>query len=134
MPEQVSAEFLNGLTDQIIGAAIDIHRVFGPGLNESVYAQGLHQQLEKRGLTVQSQKLVPLLATEGRAPRGFRIDLLVEGSVVVEVKAVEKLLPLHEAQLRTYLRLSGCQVGLLLNFNVPRLKDGIKRVVNKFPD
>jgi GxxExxY protein len=132
--ERQSAESLNTITGKIIGAAIDVHRVLGPGLSESVYQQTLQDQIQRRGLAVTSQKFVPVLSVEGRPPRGFRIDLLVEDCVVVEIKAVDRLLPLHEAQLRTYLRMAGCPVGLLLNFNVPVLKEGIKRVVNNFPE
>jgi GxxExxY protein len=123
-------ERLNGITESIIGAAIQIHRTVGPGLLESVYEACLAYELKKRGLTVEQQKPVPLVYEEVRLECGYRMDLLVEQSVVVEIKSVEALAPVHEAQTLSYLRLSGCKVALLINFNVAVLKDGIRRFIN----
>jgi GxxExxY protein len=116
------------LTEQIIGAAIEVHRALGPGLLESAYEECLCVELGLRGIRFQSQVGLPVVYKKHRADTGYRLDLIVEDSVVVEIKAVERLLPLHEAQLLTYLRLSGMATGLLLNFNVPVLKDGIRRM------
>ncbi|MCS6885431.1 MAG: GxxExxY protein [Blastocatellia bacterium] len=120
---------LNGLTEQIIGAAIEVHRALGPGLLESAYEACLCYELQKRGLHAESQKPLPLVYKEVHLEVGYRVDLLVEGAVIVEVKAAEQLHPIHEAQILSYLKLSGCRVGLLINFNVERLKQGIKRIV-----
>jgi GxxExxY protein len=117
------------VTGAVIGAAIEVHRALGPGLLESTYRVCLRHELEQRGLTVASEVPVPVEYRGVRLDCGYRIDLLVEGAVVVELKSVEGLLPVHEAQLITYLRLSGLRVGLLINFNVPVLKDGIVRRV-----
>jgi GxxExxY protein len=123
-------ERLNGITKNIIGAAIQIHRALGPGLLESAYEYCLAYELEKRGLRVEHQKPLPLIYEEVKLDCGYRIDLLVEGSVVVEVKSVDALAPVHAAQVITYLKLSGCKLGLLINFNVAAVKDGIHRFVN----
>jgi GxxExxY protein len=117
------------ITDDVIGAAVDVHRELGPGLLESVYETCLCHELGLRGLAFRQQVHVPVKYKGMDLDAGCRIDILVEDEVVVEVKAVEKLLGVHEAQLLTYLRLAGKRVGLLLNFNVPRLKDGIVRRV-----
>ena len=116
------------VTGNIIGAAIEVHRALGPGLLEGLYEECLHHELRLRALACDRQ--VPLdLAYKGlRIGSAYRMDLVVGNAVVVEVKAVEKLLPVHHAQLHTYLRLSGCRLGLILNFNVPVLPDGIVRV------
>lgn len=128
-------ERLNGLTHQIIGAAIDVHRELGPGLLESAYQTCLTLALSRRKLALECQKRLPLTYDGVSIDCAYRVDLLVERQVVVEIKAVEKLLPVHEAQLRLYLRLLPCKVGLLINFNVKWLSDqGIKRIVNEFPD
>ena len=108
-----------------------VHTALGPGLLESAYEACLLYELRKRGLKVYAQVALPVVYEAVRLDAGYRIDLLVEDAVVVELKAVEKLLPIHEAQILSYLKLSGKKVGLLLNFNVLHLKDGIKRVVNK---
>jgi GxxExxY protein len=126
-----SADFLNSLTESIIGAGIGVHREFGAGLLESAYVPPLERALHARGLAVEREKSLPRPLTAGKR---YRVDFMVEGCVLVEVKSVERLLPVHAAQLRTYLRLTGCPVGLILNFNSAVLKDGIKRVVNNFPD
>jgi len=128
------AERLNRLTEQVIGAAMDVHTALGPGLLESAYEACLEFELERYGLRVERQKLLPIVYREVELDGGYRLDLLVEGDVIVEIKAVDQVAPIHEAQLISYLRLSGCKVGLLMNFNVARPKDGIQRVVNDFPD
>lgn len=117
------------ITDQVTGAAIEVHRELEAGLLESVYEECLCRELRLRGLAVERQTQVPVRYKGAEVDASFRIDLLVEGTVIVEVKAVEQLLSVHEAQLLTYLRLAGKRVGLLLNFNVPLLKDGIVRRV-----
>ena len=123
----IDAAYLNRLTAMIIGAAIEVHRYLGPGLLESAYELCLLYELERLGLRVERQKGLPLVYKEIGLEIGYRIDLLVEGLIVVEIKAVENILPVHEAQVLTYLKLSGCPLGLLLNFNVPLMKDGIRR-------
>jgi GxxExxY protein len=118
----------DALTEQIIGAAIEVHRALGPGLLESAYEECLCIELGLRDVRFKSQVELPVFYKEHRADAGYRLDLVVDDAVVVEIKAVERLLPVHEAQLLTYLRLSGIATGLLLNFNVPVLKDGIRRM------
>jgi GxxExxY protein len=120
----------NEITEEIIVSAIAVHRALGPGLLESAYEACLAYELTERGLAVERQKGLPVIYRGVNVDCGYRIDLLVEGLVVVELKAVDKLGPIHEAQLLSYLKLSGCQVGLLLNFNVKMLKQGIRRMVN----
>ena len=112
--------------------AIEVHRELGPGLLESAYEQCLCYELNLRGLKFQKQVPLPVRYKEVLLDCGYRIDLLVEEIVIVELKTVEKLLPIHEAQLMTYLRLFKSPVGLLINFQVPVVKDGIKRIVNNF--
>ena len=121
---------LNAITDSIIGSAIQVHRALGPGLLESAYEACLAYELAKRRIRVEQQKPMPLIYEQVKLDCGYRIDLLVEGSVVIEIKSVEALAPIHEAQIITYLKLSGCKLGLLINFNVPVVKDGIHRFVN----
>lgn len=123
-------ERLNRLTEGIIGAAIQVHRALGPGLLESAYEACLAFELNRRGLGVEQQKPQPLVYEGVKLDCGYRIDLLIEGSVVVEVKSVDKLVPIHEAQLLSYLKLSGCKVGLSINFNVTVLTEGVRRFVN----
>lgn len=118
------------VTEAIIGAAIEVHRHLGPGLLESVYETALAYELKERGLTVERQKPVPIAYKGLRFDEGFRIDLLVAGEVVVELKCVETLLPIHDAQVISYLKLCGLKVGLLLNFKVPVLRQGIRRFAN----
>lgn len=127
-------EELNRLTEAIIQAAIEVHRTLGPGLLESAYEACLAFELAQRGLKVEQQKPLPVVYKDVRLDCGYRLDLLVEDKVIVEIKAVDQLLPVHEAQLLSYLRLSGCKVGLLINFNVKVLRSGIRRLVNDFPD
>ena len=117
------------LTDAIIGAAIEVHTHLGPGLLESAYEECLCEELRSRGIHFQSQRPLPLEYKGKKLDCGYRLDLVVEDRVIVEIKSVDGLAPIHEAQLLTYLRLSGKRVGLLINFNVPLLKDGIKRMV-----
>ena len=128
-------EQLNALTEAIIGAAITVHHELGPGMLESPYEACLAYELLDRGLFVERQKALPLVYRGQTFDCGFRIDLLVERLVVIEVKSIDRFERVHAAQLLSYLRLSGCNVGLLINFNVKWLvEDGIKRVVNGFPD
>lgn len=120
---------LNQITDQIIGASIDVHRSLGPGLLESAYEACLTYELTQRGLIVEQQKSLPIVYKEVSLDIGYRLDLLVERSVIVELKAVDSLTPLHKAQLLSYLKLSGLKLGLLIHFNVRVLKNGIQRVI-----
>lgn len=117
------------LTREIIGAAIEVHKALGPGLLESAYEACLAAELEDRGLRFQAQVPLPVLFKGRSIEAGYRMDLVVKGRVIVELKAIEKLLPIHEAQLLTYLKLSGLSTGLILNFNTPYLRDGIIRKV-----
>ncbi|GAC1618102.1 MAG: GxxExxY protein [Candidatus Acidiferrum sp.] len=117
------------LTHQIIGAAIEVHRVLGPGLLESAYEECFSRELSLRNLRFQRQLPVPVVYKDVKLECGYRLDLLVEGQIVVELKSIEALAPVHEAIMLTYLRLSGHRVGLLINFNVSVLKDGIRRFV-----
>jgi len=120
------------LTEQVIGAAIQIHRHLGPGLLESAYEECLCYELSNLGMSFVRQTPLPVKYKSVNLDCGYRIDLVVEKKLILELKAVETLLPIHEAQLLTYLRLSGLTLGLLINFNVPILKHGIKRTVNHF--
>lgn len=121
---------INRVTEQIIGAAIEVHSALGPGLLESAYEACLAHELTQRGLRVERQRPVPVVYKGVELDCGYRIDLLVEDAVVVELKAVEAFLPVHEAQVISYLKLSGHHVGLLINFNVVRLRDGLRRLVH----
>lgn len=121
---------LNKITEVIIGAAIQVHRTLGPGLLESAYESCLVYELRNRGLAVEQQKAVPLIYEEVKLECGYRMDLWVEHSVVVEVKSVEASAPIHEAQTLSYLRLSGSKLALLINFNVLVLRDGVRRFIN----
>jgi len=128
-------EQLNSLTEQIIGAAINVHKALGPGLLESAYESCLALELLERGLHIERQKPLPVIYQGTCIDCAYRMDLVVENAVIVEVKSVEKFDPVHEAQMLTYLRLFERKVGLLINFNVKWLADhGIKRLVNGFPD
>jgi GxxExxY protein len=120
----------NDLTQRIIGAAIEVHRQLGPGLLESMYQQCLVRELALRSLPFIAQHSVPVVYKGVQLSASYRLDLVVEGVVVVEVKAVTALSEVHHAQTLTYMRITDCPVGLLINFNVPRLIDGIKRLVN----
>lgn len=130
----MDSEDLNRITESVIGAAIEVHRALGPGLLESAYEACLSFELTQRGLKVEQQKPLPVIYRGVKLDCGYRLDLVVEDAVIVEIKAVDRLAPIHEAQLLSYLRLSGYKVGLLLNFNVRVLKYGIRRLVNNFPD
>jgi GxxExxY protein len=120
------------ITRRILRAAIKVHTALGAGMLESTYQKCLHYQLGVDGLHFQHQIRLPVVYHAIHLDAGYRIDFLVENCVIVELKAVEKLLPVHTAQLLTYLRLSGRQVGLLVNFNVPHMRQGIRRVVNGY--
>jgi GxxExxY protein len=122
----------NEVSGQIVDAAIKVHTVLGPGLLESVYEAAMAYELEKRGFKVLRQHPIPVIFEEVHLECGFRADLLVQDLVLVELKAVEQVHPVHKKQLLTHLRLTGKRVGLLINFNVELLKDGITRVVNNF--
>jgi GxxExxY protein len=125
---------INGLTATSINAAMTVHKELGPGLLESAYASCLVHELVTRGLAVERQKGLPVHYRGVTIDCGYRLDLLVESQVIVELKACERLEPIHEAQLLSYLKLSGHKVGLLINFNVKMLKDGIRRLVNGLGD
>ena len=125
---------LDSIMRRIIGAAIEVHRRLGPGLLESAYGTCLAFELRQTGLKIEEQKPLPVVYRDVKLDCGYRLDLVVEDSVVVEIKAVDQLAPIHDAQLLSYLRLSGMRVGLLINFHVRVLKNGLKRIVNDFPD
>ena len=120
----------NQLGDVIVRGALTVHSALGPGLLESVYELCLVHELSKNRLKAERQVALPVRYDNVEIDGGFRVDILVEGLVIVEIKAVEKLIPVHKSQLLTYLKLSGCKLGYLLNFNVLHMRDGIKRVVN----
>jgi GxxExxY protein len=122
---------LNKITEIIIGHAIEVHRQLGPGLLESTYEACMHYELEIAGLKVLRQPGLPLIYKEIGLEEGYRLDLLIEDMVVVEIKSVESLTDVHTAQVLTYLKLSGAKVGLILNFNVLKLTDGIKRLISR---
>ena len=117
------------LTEQIIGAAIEVHKYWGPGLYEEIYERSICHELHLRNIAFDNQVRLPMIYKGEKVGDDLRLDLVVEGKVVVELKAVAGLEPIHEAQLLTYLKLTKCRVGLLINFNVPTLKQGIKRMV-----
>lgn len=118
------------LTEKIIGAAIEVHRHLGPGLLESAYEQCLCKELSEQDLQHEHQVMLPVTYKGAKVEPGFRADVIVEDEVLLELKAVEKLMPIHEAQILTYLKLSGIPKGLLMNFNATPLKNGIRRFVN----
>jgi GxxExxY protein len=124
----------NELTERVIGACIEIHRALGPGLLESAYEECLCHELSIAGISFERQKPLPVHYKNVKLDCGYRLDLVVDQKIIVELKAVENLMPIHEAQLLTYLKLSGLTLGLLINFNVAMLKQGIKRIVNNFQD
>jgi GxxExxY protein len=125
---------LDSITRRIIGAAIEVHRRLGPGVLESAYGTCLAFELRQMGLKIEEQKALPVVYRDVKLDCGYRLDLVIEDSLVVEIKAVDQLAPIHDAQLLSYLRLSGKRVGLLINFHVRVLKNGLKRIVNDFPD
>lgn len=122
------------LTHEVIGAAIEVHRALGPGLLEATYEECFCHELAVRGIPFERQKAVPLVYKNVKLDCGYRLDVVVDGRVVVEIKATEALAPIHDAILLTYLRLSGCTVGLLINFHSVILKDGIRRLVLNYPE
>ena len=128
------AQSFNKLSERIIGACIEIHRSLGPGLLESAYEECLCHELSVAGISFERQKPLPVRYKNVKLDCGYRLDLVVEQIIIVELKTVESVMPIHEAQLLTYLKLSGLTLGLLINFNVAMLKDGIKRIVNNFQD
>jgi GxxExxY protein len=121
---------INAITGQVLDASVAVHKIMGPGLLESVYELCLMKELQLRGLNVQRQVPIPLIYKGYELSKEYVIDLLVENDIILEIKAVETLLPIHEAQLISYLKLADKKVGLLINFNVPILKNGFKRFVN----
>jgi GxxExxY protein len=123
----------NEITELVIGAAIRIHKALGPGLLESAYEECLCYELSKAGLKIERQRPVPVVYETVKLDCGYRLDLVVEDLVVLELKCVEHLRPIHEAQLLTYLKLTGIPLGLLINFHVPTLREGLKRLVLNFP-
>ena len=130
----VERDHLDLITESVIGAAIEVHRALGPGLLESAYEACLAFELRERGREVVQQQPLPLVYKGVALDCGYRLDLLVDSLVVVELKAVDRLDPIHQAQLLSYLKLSGHKVGLLINFNVRVLKNGIRRMVMNLPD
>ena len=117
------------LTSQVIGLAIEVHRGLGPGLLESAYEECLCFELREYGVEFRRQVPLPVVYKSVKLDCGYRLDMMIEDNLIVELKTVERLLPVHDAQLLTYLKLSGVRTGLLMNFNVPVLKDGIRRLV-----
>ncbi len=122
----------NEITGKIIGCALKVHSMLGPGLLESAYQERLYYELIKSNILVEKEKSLPLVYDNVNLEHGYRIDLLVEKSIVVEIKSIDEIAPVHLSQVLTYLKLSKNRFGLLINFNVVRLKDGIKRVVNGY--
>jgi GxxExxY protein len=127
-------EKLDEISRRIIGAAIEVHRHLGPGLLESAYQSCLAFELKRLGMKVEEQEPLPVVYKQVKLDCGYRLDFVVEDEIIVEIKAIEQLPPIHEAQLLSYLRLAKKRVGLLMNFHVPVLKNGLKRIVNEFPD
>ena len=128
--QKLSIGVLNKITEAIIGAAIEVHRALGPGLLESAYTACLVYELRERGYKVLQEVPLPLVYKEVKLDCGYRLDLLVNDVVIIEVKSVETLAPIHEAQLLSYLKIAECKIGLLINFKVKILKYGIKRLAN----
>jgi GxxExxY protein len=126
-------DLLNKLSKEAIGAALEVHSVLGPGLLETTYELSLQHELQLRGYEVQRQIPLPIAYKGLVVPEAYRIDLLLENQLVIELKAVETLQPIHSAQLLTYLKMSGKHLGILINFHSVRLTDGIKRLVHNFP-
>jgi GxxExxY protein len=129
---RIDPSVFNHITREILAAAIEVHRTLGPGLLESTYLPCLHFELASRKLRFMVQRPIPIIYKGMALDAGYRIDLIVEDLVVVEVKSVAAVAPVHHAQILTYLRLTGCPAGLLINFNVPRLMDGVKRLINPY--
>ncbi len=125
-------EELNRLSREILDACITVHREMGPGLLESVYEECLMKEFELRGIGAKNQVIIPLLYKGYELSREFKIDILVENEIILEIKSSESLLPVHEAQIISYLKLAKKRLGFLINFNVPLLKNGFRRFVNNF--
>jgi GxxExxY protein len=125
--KKIAQTRLDAITDAVVDSAFAVHRALGPGLLESAYEACLAYEMTEKGLSVEAQKELPLYYKEVTLQSGFRIDLMVENTVLVELKAVEAIHPIHKAQILSYLKLSACSVGYLINFNVVYLKDGIQR-------
>jgi len=132
MTQRLSAQEINGITSTIVECAIRIHRTVGPGILERAYFGCVCYELVSAGLKIHTDKEIPLVYRGVRIDCAYRADLIVEDAVIVEVKAIEALAPIHARQLLTYLRLAQCPVGLLLNFGAQTMKEGIRRVVNNF--
>lgn len=128
----LESQNINQITEKIIGCAIEVHRTLGPGLLESAYEECLCYELKLTNVSYERQVALPVIYKGVKLDCGYRMDLVVEDLVIVEIKAIEKLLPIHEAQLLSYLKLRDKRVGLLLNFHVSVLKNGLKRIVNNF--
>ncbi len=124
----------NEISSKIIGASIEVHKILGPGLLESAYESCLERELQLQGINVQRQLALPLVYKDIKCELGYRLDLLVENKVIVELKAVESVTDVHIAQVLTYLKLSDKRLGLLINFNVPRVIDGVRRLVKKLEE
>ncbi len=122
----------NEITEKIIGCAIKVHKILGPGLLESAYEECLYYELCKTEMEVQKQKPIPLIYEDVKLECGYRADLIVNHKVIVEVKSVDALNDIHLAQILTYLKLANCKIGLLINFNVLKLTDGVRRVANQY--
>jgi len=125
---------INKLSSRIIGAAIEVHKALGPGLLESAYEECICYELDLGGLSLERQKPLAIQYKEIDLDCGYRLDVVVENAIILELKSCDKIEPIHEAQLLTYLRLSGLKLGLLLNFNVPLMRDGIVRIVNELEE
>ena len=125
---------INELSSKIIGAAIDVHKVLGPGLLESAYEECLCYEFVLRDFSFERQKSLPVMYKNKRLDCGYRLDIVVEDEIILELKSCDKIEPIHKAQLLTYLKLSGLHLGLILNFNVPLMRDGIVRIVNELDE
>ena len=132
MKEENSTNQIDRIAKEVVDAAFKVHSSLGPGLLESAYETCLAHELTKRGYRVERQKAQPVIYDGLEIKVGYRLDLLVEDLIIIELKAVEQLAPIHQAQLLTYLKLSSKQLGFLMNFNVPMIKDGIRRIANHF--
>ncbi len=124
----------NQLSREIIGAALEVHKILGPGLLESAYETSLARELDLRGIEFEKQVALPLVYKDVTCEVGYRLDLLIEKKVIMEIKSVETITDVHVAQVLTYLKLTNCRLGLLINFNVKLLKNGIKRLVNRLDE
>jgi GxxExxY protein len=122
---------IEDIASKIVSAAMKVHTALGPGLLESAYQKCIQYELQKDNLTVECEVTLPVVYEKIKIDAGYRIGMIVDGTVIVANKTVEKLLPIHEAQLLTYMRMKNCKLGFLLNWNIPRMKDGIKRMVNQ---